>query len=275
MTGCQVSYVSIDTENHVLRNHSLKNISQYNDVIYTSNKDMIVKKQYNVGQGLTISQSEYSSLTPSRQDKFCCIIIRDFCLPLRMKGHIKINRNEENQENQDVTNQQLQIPPMKEERQQLKFECPEIGCTKAFASHKTLDRHLILGKHNIKVYRESTYDVIRKQWAELCNNVVVIVGKRKEIGSENSVSIEGIERGYGLKKAKKVNRFPSSVKVYLEQKFEEGGKSGKKCLPKDVEAEMRNLRDKDGNRIFELKDCLNSSQILSYFSRLSSKKSKL
>ncbi|KAK3106659.1 hypothetical protein FSP39_024669, partial [Pinctada imbricata] len=120
-----------------------------------------------------------------------------------------------------------QIPPMKEERQQLKFECPEIGCTKVFASHKTLDRHLILGKHNIKVYRESTYDLIRKQWAKLCNNVVVIVGKRKEIGSENSVSIQGIERGYGLKKAKKVNRFPTSVKVYLEQKFEEGEKVGK------------------------------------------------
>lgn len=47
-----------------------------------------------------------------------------------------------------------------------------------------------------------------------------------------------------------------------------GDKSGMKCDPEDVSAEMKTVRDKKGVRVFSVGEFLSAAQIASYFSRL-------
>ena len=51
------------------------------------------------------------------------------------------------------------------------FSCPEEGRTKTYQSFTNLQKHLDVGKHLVKLERESTYDSVKKKWAEMCKEV--------------------------------------------------------------------------------------------------------
>ena len=44
----------------------------------------------------------------------------------------------------------------------------EEGCIKTFQSFASLQSHLDVGKHMVRLVKESTYDEIRRKWAEHC-----------------------------------------------------------------------------------------------------------
>ena len=51
------------------------------------------------------------------------------------------------------------------------YSCPEQGCVKVYKEFKGLEKHLDVGRHLIKLERESDYDSIIAKWAETCKTV--------------------------------------------------------------------------------------------------------
>ena len=48
------------------------------------------------------------------------------------------------------------------------YSCPEQGCVKIYKEFKSLQKHLDVGRHLIKLERQSDYDNIIAKWAETC-----------------------------------------------------------------------------------------------------------
>ena len=55
-----------------------------------------------------------------------------------------------------------------EDEERVHFACPEEGCIKVYQSFSALQTHLDVGKHLIKLERETQYDQIKRKWAETC-----------------------------------------------------------------------------------------------------------
>ncbi|XP_071138474.1 uncharacterized protein [Mytilus edulis] len=270
VAGCQVAHVIVETSKHVLKTHNLKNITHYNDVQYTES-GVVFRKAYGIGDGLSMTYSELTKLSGHCQNETGCTLVTDFVLPSKVKGKIKFSKAESNAVENEMSTETTTIRPVSSSALQttLSFECPEPGCIKHYASYRTLENHVLLGTHDLRLERESVYDIIRKQWAELCNNVIVT--RKKNVVSQctdNQQAVETLHMGWALKRARKVNRFPSNIKNILIKKFNEGEKSKNKCSPDDVASEMISMRDTEGRRVFQLNECLNSTQITSFFSRL-------
>ena len=78
----------------------------------------------------------------------------------------------------------------------------------------------------------------------------------------------------GIKQTKFRTRFSANVRTYLIAKFDAGEKTGCKLSSTDVEADMRNCRNKRNERRFARKEWLMSAQIKSFFSRLAASRKK-
>ncbi|CAC5368605.1 unnamed protein product [Mytilus coruscus] len=250
---CQVAHVIVETSKHVLKTHNLKNVTHYNDVQYTES-GVVFRKAYGHCQNET-----------------GCTLVTDFVLASKVKGKIKLTKAESNAVENEMSTETTTIRPVSSSALQttLSFDCPEPGCIKHYASYKTLENHVLLGTHDLRLERESVYDIIRKQWGELCNNVIVT--RKKNVASQctdNQQAVETLPMGWALKKARKVNTFPTKTKNVLIKKFNEREKSKNKCSPDDIASEMKSMRDTEGRRVFQLNECLNSTQITSFFSRL-------
>ena len=51
------------------------------------------------------------------------------------------------------------------------YSCPEQGCVKIYKEFKSLQKHLDVGRHLIKLERESDYDNIIAKWSESCKTI--------------------------------------------------------------------------------------------------------
>ncbi len=62
------------------------------------------------------------------------------------------------------------------------------------------------------------------------------------------------------------------TRTFLENKFNDGVKTGVKANPDNVSKEMRQLKDQNGKRVFTVVEFLCPQQISSFFSRMASKR---
>ncbi|CAG2218847.1 unnamed protein product [Mytilus edulis] len=271
VAGCQVSTVQIDLSKQKLVSHKIKKINSYNDV-QVSEQGLVLRKAYGIGTGNLISFNEMAELSNNKliEHRSGCIVHEAFKVPSTPAGNIKtVAKNEGNEtvtcpENdteslhQNGTNDAL-------------FFCPEVGCIRKFITYKGMENHVLCGKHSLQLEKKTTYDIIREQWASLCNHVVITC---KTLSSPNS-SVENTlnceQMGWALQKGKKTIRFPVQVKKFLTDKFLDGETSGKKSNPVEVCEQMKSLRDSDGKRLFQVDEWLTVAQITSYFSRLAGK----
>ncbi|CAG2210475.1 unnamed protein product [Mytilus edulis] len=76
------------------------------------------------------------------------------------------------------------------------------------------------------------------------------------------------DMGWAIKKERKNQRFTENLKTYLRAIFNAGEQSGRKSNADDVSRNMRVCRDENGNKMFQPDECLQPSQIASFFSRL-------
>ena len=89
--------------------------------------------------------------------------------------------------------QVVEDEPPAGEATEVYFSCPEDGCIKTYQSNGNLQKHL---------ERESTYDTIKKKWADTCAD---ISGSylRKETGPGSKVAVDHpvckIPQGWALK----------------------------------------------------------------------------
>lgn len=90
------------------------------------------------------------------------------------------------------------------------FSCPEEGCTKTYQSFTNLQKHLDAGKHLVKLERESTYDIVKKKWAEMCKEVSGSYIQRETASNPQTSRYDPtcqISSRWTLKTSRKATRF--------------------------------------------------------------------
>ncbi|XP_052062189.1 uncharacterized protein LOC127702135 isoform X1 [Mytilus californianus] len=280
VAGCQVSECVIDTSKHKLITHKLKGINDFNE-LQVEEDGILLRKAYNIGKGKFIPNASLDQMGFGKQqeNESGCVVISGFDLPVNITGKIKTHKTVptvnllEGPETEIENDEDLSRLSSchSESSDQMLFYCTVVGCVKRFATLNGLENHLLIGKHFLQLQRETTYDKIRHQWAQLCNEVVFTTKNKSTLtdGTEKEFSTSNM--GWALKKGRRISRFPESVKNFLLAKFEEGNRTGKKCNPTSVAEEMKKMKNSNGEKMFPINHWLNASQITSYFSRLCSK----
>ena len=77
--------------------------------------------------------------------------------------------------------QVVEEEPPAGEAMKVYFSCPEDGCITTYQSYGNLQKHLDAGKHLLRLEIETTYDTIKKKWADTCaESHVVNYGKKQD-----------------------------------------------------------------------------------------------
>ncbi|XP_062593805.1 uncharacterized protein LOC134255297, partial [Saccostrea cucullata] len=267
--GCQVANVAIDTTKQLFSTHKMKNVNNYSSITYQED-GMIVRKAYNIGRGLLMSNLDIRKFTSSKHEEHTsgCLILEPFITPAMQKGEIR-TKSKENSDGLEISGNNAERETAEDAAVAL-FYCPEVGCTKKYSTYRGLETHLLCGKHQMKLDKKSTFDQIKLQWAQLCSEVVITC--KNVLSSKESVEkeLKAEPMGWGLRKPRKISRFPEKVKDYLMKKYE-NGKKGRKAVPSEVAEEMRVVTDEDGSKLFSVSEWLSTAQITSFFSRMASK----
>ena len=144
------------------------------------------------------------------------------------------------------------------------YSCPEQGCVKIYKEFKNLQKHLDIGRHLIKLERESDYDNIIAKWVETCKTVSGDyvqgeIGVAPSMTESPSVAADSpsLEEGWALKKAKKSARFSERVRSFLQGTFFQGEQTGVRANPADIASKMKSLRSANGNKLFSKEEWLN------------------
>lgn len=128
------------------------------------------------------------------------------------------------------------------------FGCPLEGCVLTYQRYSSLQRHLDCGKCKLKEERETLYDKAKKLYTD---KLVAGVSAHPFIATKESLSsdapAENLPRGWALKESKKGRRFSEKQKMYLDEMFDKGKRSGHKIDPAIVAKEMHFAKDFDGN----------------------------
>ena len=153
------------------------------------------------------------------------------------------------------------------------FSCPEEGCTKSFVRYSSMERHCEYGVHVRVLEKVTLQDRAKLSYARRLEE-----GQTKPLPS---VIVTGsphcflLDKGWGLKSKAKAVRFSEKQKTFIEGKFLQGEKSGKKVSGEAVAKEMRKVKDANNQRLFSLEEFLTPQQITSYFSRFAAKRKQL
>ena len=152
------------------------------------------------------------------------------------------------------------------------FECPESSCNHVFSSCQELEMHLDLGQHSRRVNDENLYDILRREWAGQFASIPNYKSNRnaKRAANTDKTGQTDLAMGWALNKPRAgPSRFPDVVRQYLIRKFNYGQETGDKADPAEVATDMRKARTQAGERLFTREEWLTSTQVKSFFSRLS------
>lgn len=145
------------------------------------------------------------------------------------------------------------------------FSCQEEGCIKTFKSFAALQKHLDVGKHMVKLAKESAYDEIKRKWTEACHSVGggYVRGQTSASSSDDQSPAPAgqVEHGWALRRTRKSVTFSEKLKSYLLDMFWMREETGKKATASDVAFRMKSLRDETGQKMFTKIDWLTEQQI--------------
>ncbi|VDI54148.1 Hypothetical predicted protein [Mytilus galloprovincialis] len=275
VTGCQLAVAKIDTSKHEIKSHKWKGVSQISNLKLHEDGSITVWKAYDIGTGKKISKEELQ--TYSCEQKSTDIIIEEDFSGSEKSGNINTSRKTNQNDNQPAeiasSDSLCEGNPEVTNESSFMFKCPVTGCTKMYMKHHSLEIHLLLGRHEFKLERKSTYDEIKIRWIQLCNDVSTDVRTTSDISEGASTGIQSsplttLSKGWALKKDKKAVRFSSDLKSFLAEMYEHGEKTGEKVTASDAAVKIRQARLPDGTKRFQVNEYLDSSQITSFFSRL-------
>lgn len=218
VAGCQVAVVEVNTSKQVTFTHKFKNVSQMHDVAYSDNGDVTVWRAYGIGKGELIERRKYSSAT-ELQPATELHVLEEFVSPSKVEGEIKKEDKGPKTSSEGINerDKSKEVEKSSMEGSGL-FSCPEEGCSKVYLSATALDSHIFIGKHDYVKVTESSYDTVKKKWAQICFNLSnttatnITLHEHELQGQMNDSEI--VPMGWALKKEKKQNRFTTNVKEY-------------------------------------------------------------
>ena len=268
--GCHAAVVKIQESNQTMKKQTMTGIQALNNFSFES-AGLRVWRAYNMGPGklFTPTQVKRSGLPQGPTD---LQVVQPFSIPREDVGVFRsVSTSVECVRPQPCPPKPVEDSPADEATRAF-FSCPEEGCTKTYQSFTNLQKHLDAGKHLFKLERQSTYDSLKKKWAEICKEVSGSYIRRETDSNPQTSRYDPtcqISSEWALKTSRKATRFTEKVKTHLKQVLMEGEETGRKASAFDVCSKMRAVRDDSGRKIFSKEEGLTTEQIARYFSRLS------
>ena len=273
--GCYATVAEIQDSFQSMTKHSMTGIQALNNFLFEP-AGLRAWKAYNVGTGKFFSLAQLKKYgTP--QGPTGIKELQPFSQPSQDVGTFRATQA------QDVgpsVPTEVQIRQSEEAdtatRSVASYSCPEQGCVKIYKEFKSLQKHLDVGRHLIKLERESDYDNIIAKGAETCKTVTRDyvqgqIGVAPSMTESPSVAADSpsLVEGWALKKAKKSARFSERVRSFSQGTFFQGEQTGIKANPADIASKMKSLRSANGNKLFSKEEWLSTLQVARYFIRLS------
>ena len=169
--GCYATVAEIQDSFQSMTKHSMTGIQALNNFLFES-AGLRVWKTYNVGTDRFFSLA-YLQKYGTPQDPTGCKELQPFSQPLQDVGTFRAGVQAQVVEPSATTEMQIIQSDEAESatRSVASYSCPEEGCVKVYKEFKGLEKHLDVGRHLIKLERESDYDSIIAKWAETCKTV--------------------------------------------------------------------------------------------------------
>ena len=274
--GCYASVCKVQTTLQTMHKHTMTGVQSLNNFSYEGG-GLRAWRAYNIGSGKFFTLAMLAQLgTPQGATNLA--IVLPFGRPNEEVGTLTAMR--------PVQPSPVQPSPPRpdpaahceeeEDEDRVPFACPEEGCIKVYQTFAALQRHLDVGKHLIRLERETQYDQVKRKWAETCQSLaggylqsVPSTSAAATVEQPHSQNVPSTEEGWALKKVRNPVNFSENVRNYLREVFLLGEETGHKASPGDVAMRMKGLRDSSGKKRFQKKEWLTSLQISRYFSRLS------
>ena len=245
--GCRFAVVEIDKSTQNSQVKKIPGISFLNNFMFFDD-GIRAWKAYQIGEGHFYP---YSSLTTNAQGATAIKVLNPFSSPSNCSGA-------------SVAGHSSISPGL--------FSCEEERCVKMFSTYKELQHHLDAERHLFVEEQDTAYDVIKKKWASILSNVSLQkqrISPSMQAGYEGVLDCQEAVEGWPLKTVQKSSRMSEDVRNYLIQRFNDAAKTGNKADPKQVEHEMKHVRNITGGLLFQLYEWRTSKQIASFFSNLS------
>ena len=271
--GCYAAVCKVQETSQTMKKHSMTGIQALNNFSYEAG-GLRVWRAYNIGPGKCFSPAQLARFgTP--QGPTNMVTVQSFSSPSMTVGAFTASSVPPRRAAREQPGPSQQEPDQPDHgREDVHFACPEEGCIKVYQSYYNLQKHLDVGKHLLKLERESVYDEMKRKWAETCRSVgggYVQIEPSTSSSTEQEPAAETpiIEMGWALKKTRKSVHFSEKVRCYLKDVFIQGEETGNKANAADVAARMKAMRNEHGARLFAKTEWLSAEQITRYFSRLS------
>lgn len=266
--GCYAAVCRVQASAQTMTKHTMAGVQALHNFSY-ENGGMRVWRAYDVGPGKFYSAVRLARFgTPQGPTEL--VTLEPFSRP-----HIEAGTCQQRAEPASATSEpgplkELPFPSQTEHESEM-FSCQEEGCIKTFKSFAALQKHLDVGKHMLKLAKESAYDEIKRKWTEACHSVGggYVRGQTSASSSDDQSPAGQVEHGWALRRTRKSVAFSEKAKSYLLDMFWMGEETGKKATASDVAIRMKSLRDETGQKMFTKIDWLTEQQIARYFSRLS------
>ena len=232
--GCYATVAEIQDSFQSMTKHSMTGIQALNNFLFES-AGLRAWKAYNVGTSRSFSLAQPQKYgTP--QGPTGIKEFQQFSEPLQDVGKFRAGATQAKVVGPSVPTEVQLIQSDEAEsatRSVASYSCPEQGCVKVYKEFKGLEKHRDVGRHLIKLERESDYDSIIAKWAETCKTVTGDyvqgeVGGAASVTESPSVSADNpsLEEGLAMKKSNKSIRFSERVRSYLQETFFQGEETG-------------------------------------------------
>ena len=207
--GCQAAVVKVQESSQTMKKHTMSGIQSLNNFSFESG-GLRVWRAYDVGPGKLFTPAQVNRFgTP--QGPTDLRVEQPFSVPREEAGAFRSTTlRGEHRLPQPSTTQSVEEELPNAEATRVYFACPEEGCKKTYQSFENLQQHMDVGKHLVILERETTYDSIKRKWAETCREVS---GSyiRKETGSSSQAGYASptceVAKGWALKTSRKATRF--------------------------------------------------------------------
>ena len=288
-SGCQTAVVEVNPLAQTLTNHRMKGVTNITNIRFDEAGPTMFKS-YGIGTGEFIDRDKFLSLANCEQGDTDLVVLSDFTIKTTAGNISKpVKKDYTDESGEQNMEESLDVNVEVDEDQNMEAEgdqnmedgegnvqsrpasvyfCAEPGCSKVYQLYSTFENHMLIGKHDDKLSKCSTYDEIKRRWtdnSQLLLNDMLPKNPEKE---SHDMEKECLNMGWAHKKDRKNVRFSQNVKKFLTDKFTEGEVKGIKSNPSDISKQMKTLRDSEGKLVFAPHERLRSSQIASFFSRL-------
>ena len=266
--GCYAAVCQVQPSAQTMTKHTMTGVQALHNFSY-ENGGMRVWRAFDVGPGKFYSAAQLARLgTPQGPTEL--VTVELFSKPTVETGTYQQRAEPTRAISEPGPSRELPSPSQIDEDSEM-FSCHVAGCIKTFQSFSALQKHLDVGKHMVKLAKESAYDEIKRKWTETCHSAGggYVRGQTSAKDSEDQSPVGQVELGWALRRTRKSAAFSEKAKSYLVDVFWTGEETGKKATASDVAFRMRSLRDDNGQKMFSKTDWLTEQQIARYFSRLS------